>query len=159
MSLQCIRANDVMTVKRLRHYWPLPVSGGFPSQRIRIARCAVRPCEYSKKGADQRKHQSSASSAFVWEASDTENVSILWRHHVFVQEEYESANASVYMCSLAEFRAPFDNPTSPVIKVGLRLLSITDHTMPVTTYGTYEEYLTSEYKTPIMNYMMSRVCV
>ena len=38
-------------------------------------------------GADQRKHQSSASLAFVWRihrgqvASNPENVSILWRHH------------------------------------------------------------------------------
>ena len=44
-------------------------------------------------GADQRKHQSSASLAFVWGihrgpdefppqmASDGENVSIWWRHH------------------------------------------------------------------------------
>ena len=46
-------------------------------------------------GADQRKHQSSASLAFVWgihrgpvnsppqRASNAENVSIWWRHHVF----------------------------------------------------------------------------
>ena len=41
-------------------------------------------------GADQRKHQSSASLAFVWVtgefpaqmASNAENVSIWWRHHV-----------------------------------------------------------------------------
>ena len=34
-------------------------------------------------GADQRKHQSSASLAFVWEkASNAENVSIWWRHHM-----------------------------------------------------------------------------
>ena len=40
-------------------------------------------------GADQRKHQSSASLAFVWEthwwpaqsASNAKNVSIWWRHH------------------------------------------------------------------------------
>ena len=43
-------------------------------------------------GADQRKHQSSASLAFVWEftgdrwiptqmASNAENVSMWWRHH------------------------------------------------------------------------------
>ena len=43
-------------------------------------------------GADQRKHQSPASLAFVWvlpvtgefpaqRASNTENVSIWWRHH------------------------------------------------------------------------------
>ena len=37
-------------------------------------------------GADQRKHQSSASLAFVREipaqmASNAENVSIWWRHH------------------------------------------------------------------------------
>ena len=39
-------------------------------------------------GADQRKHQSSASLAFVgeftgdwWTASNAENVSIWWRHH------------------------------------------------------------------------------
>ena len=34
--------------------------------------------------ADQRKHQSSASLAFVQMASYAENVSIWWRHHVFV---------------------------------------------------------------------------
>ena len=38
-------------------------------------------------GADQRKHQSSASLAFVWgihrsPASNVDNVSIWWRHHV-----------------------------------------------------------------------------
>ena len=38
-------------------------------------------------GADQRKHQSSASLAFVrgmhqWPVSNAENVSILWRYHV-----------------------------------------------------------------------------
>ena len=41
-------------------------------------------------GADQSKHQSSASLAFVWGihrgpaqmASNAENVSIWWRHHV-----------------------------------------------------------------------------
>ena len=49
-------------------------------------------------GADQRKHQSSASLAFVWGihreftgefpaqmASNTENVSIWWSHHVNIQ--------------------------------------------------------------------------
>ena len=50
----------------------------------------VYPTVYS--GADQRKHQSSASLAFVREltgefsaqmASNEENVSIWWRHHVF----------------------------------------------------------------------------
>ena len=36
-------------------------------------------------GADQSKHQSSASLAFVWlnMASNAENVSIWWRHHGF----------------------------------------------------------------------------
>ena len=45
---------------------------------------------YSNVYADQRKHQSSASLAFVWGigefpahmASNAENVSIWWRHHV-----------------------------------------------------------------------------
>ena len=59
-------------------------------------------------GADQRKHQSSASLAFVWGihrgggggggggggefpaqmASNAENVSIWWRHHVFERTTY-----------------------------------------------------------------------
>ena len=39
----------------------------------------VYPAVYS--GADQRKHQSSVSLAFV-QASNAENVSIWWRHHV-----------------------------------------------------------------------------
>ena len=33
-------------------------------------------------GADQRKHQSSASLAFAQMASNAENISIWWRHHV-----------------------------------------------------------------------------
>ena len=42
--------------------------------------------------ADQSKHQSSASLAFVWEftaqmASNAENVSIWWRHHGQAQME------------------------------------------------------------------------
>ena len=52
--------------------------------------------------ADQRKHQSSASLAFVQEihcwpvdsphkgpASNTENISIWWRHHVFIYIKQE----------------------------------------------------------------------
>ena len=49
-------------------------------------------------GADQRKHQSSASLAFVWGpvtgefpaqmASNAENVSIWWRHHVLYLRRY-----------------------------------------------------------------------
>ena len=37
-------------------------------------------------GADQSKHQSSASLAFVWGqmASNAENASIWWRHHDYV---------------------------------------------------------------------------
>ena len=40
-------------------------------------------------GADQSKHQSSASLAFVWEfpaqmASNADKVSIWWRHHVIM---------------------------------------------------------------------------
>ena len=48
----------------------------------------------------------------------------------------------VYMCSVAEFRAPFVDPTSPVIKAGLRLLSIAEYTTPLTKYGMYAEYVT-----------------
>ena len=36
---------------------------------------------------DQRKHQSSASLAFAQRASNAENVSIFWRHHVPVLRE------------------------------------------------------------------------
>ena len=53
--------------------------------------------------ADQRKHQSSASLAFVWEftgtgefpaqrASYAENVSIWWRHHVYPDSKVHEAN-------------------------------------------------------------------
>ena len=55
--------------------------------------------------ADQRKHQSSASLAFVWEftgtgefptqrASYAENVSIWWRHHVCLRLVYKSSYRS-----------------------------------------------------------------
>ena len=58
-------------------------------------------------GADQRKHQSSASLAFVWGihrdrwippqmASNTENVSIWWRHHdhtCIIRGAFEISNA------------------------------------------------------------------
>ena len=48
-------------------------------------------CSTVGSGANQRKHQSSASLVFVWvihrwiprpKASNAENVSIWWRHHV-----------------------------------------------------------------------------
>ena len=56
-------------------------------------------------GLDQRKHQSSASLAFVWEftgdrwiprtkASNAENVSIWWRHHVILQRSLISLSTS-----------------------------------------------------------------
>ena len=40
-------------------------------------------------GADRRKYQSSASLAFV--ASNAENVSIWWRHHVWCWQKYATA--------------------------------------------------------------------
>ena len=45
-------------------------------------------CSTVGSGADQRKHQSSVSLAFVGEfptqqASNAENISIWWRHHVY----------------------------------------------------------------------------
>ena len=51
-------------------------------------------------GADQRKHQSSESPAFVrgihripaQMACNAENVSIRWRHHVFGIESFPKAN-------------------------------------------------------------------
>ena len=51
----------------------------------------------SYSGADQRKHQSSASLVFVrgipsefpaHMASNADNVSILWRHHGYSREEH-----------------------------------------------------------------------
>ena len=39
-------------------------------------------------GVDQRKHQSSASLAFMQMASNAENVSIWWRHHGIVMLGY-----------------------------------------------------------------------
>ena len=53
-------------------------------------------------GADQRKHQSSASLAFVWgihrtgefpaqRASNAENASIWWRHHGYINSMARSA--------------------------------------------------------------------
>ena len=44
-----------------------------------ISLVIVYSTDYSD--ADQRNHQSSASLAFVQMASNTENVSIWWRHH------------------------------------------------------------------------------
>ena len=55
---------------------------------------ASNVCSIVGSGADQRKHQSSASLAFVWwpvtgefpeqRASNAENVSIWWRHHLAI---------------------------------------------------------------------------
>ena len=42
-------------------------------------------CTTVCSGVDQRKHQSSASLAFVQRACNAENVSIWWRHHVTVE--------------------------------------------------------------------------
>ena len=58
--------------------------GTMPSQITSLM--IIYPTVYS--GADQSKHQSSASLAFVCRefpaqmASNVENVSIWWRHHV-----------------------------------------------------------------------------
>ena len=58
-------------------------------------------------GADQRKHQSSASLAFVREltgefpaqmASDAENVSIWWRHHDFTLEAEDLIHGMCVRC-------------------------------------------------------------
>ena len=64
--------------------------------------------------ADQRKHQSSASLAFVWEFTGTgefpaqranyaENVSIWWRHHVFVVMDLLSENDYGIQCLKARY--------------------------------------------------------
>ena len=52
-------------------------------------------------GADQRKHQSSASLAFVWVmwiptkmASNAEDISIWWRHHVSVAHDTSFGDVS-----------------------------------------------------------------
>ena len=64
-------------------------------------------------GVNQRKHQSSAPLAFVWEirefpaqmASNAENVSIWWRHHV-VGHEWHYSTGMPYFCRvLVDFGA------------------------------------------------------
>ena len=68
----------------LNHYDDV-IKGSIASQITSLA--SVYSVVYS--GADQRKHQSSASLAFVQgihrsrRASNAENASIWWRHHVF----------------------------------------------------------------------------
>ena len=68
-------------------------------------------------GADQRKHQSSASLAFVqgihrdrWippqMASNAENVSIWWRHHVVFEEDLSSHTATTQQEHWLKFDLP-----------------------------------------------------
>ena len=72
----------------MQHHYDDVRMGAIASQITSLA--IVYSAFYS--GVDQRKHQSSASLAFVWEftgtgefpaqrASYVENVSIWWRHH------------------------------------------------------------------------------
>ena len=82
--------------------------------------------------ADQRKHQSSASLAFVWGihrdrwitrtmAGNAENVSISWRHHVIVMV----AMLYVYLDSVLDlsktsrytWRAPYIFPKSLILRM------------------------------------------
>ena len=70
---------------------------------------------------DQRKHQNSASLAFVWGifpaqmASNAENVSIWWRHHARRLTDYMQANVHQVLCHaprrccLCDHTPPCDN--------------------------------------------------
>ena len=85
---------DGMVVKWNDHY-DNAIMGAMASQitSLRIVYSTV----YS--GADQSKHQSSASLAFVWGipaqmASNAENVSIWWRHHEYWKLKLEWTSTS-----------------------------------------------------------------
>ena len=89
----------------LYHYGDI-IMGTMASQITSLA--IVYSTVYS--GADQRKHQSSASLAFVWGSefpaqmsSNAENASIWWRHHDYLHAGPFSTNAQRLTWTRMEF--------------------------------------------------------
>ena len=66
-----------------------------------------------QSGTDQRKHQSSASLAAQM-ASDTENVSIWWRHHVSLRNNSIARKGRLQRCDPHQTSRTHTHPDSKV---------------------------------------------
>lgn len=64
------------------------------------------------------------------EASHVTNMSDIWKsfvdQNIITEEEFQATNFPIRWRTVDEFKAPFEDPQSSVVKAGLRLVSITD---------------------------------
>ena len=74
-------------------------------------------------GADQSKHQSSASLAFVWGIHrNAENVSIWWRHHVFLNGVVVTHSRTFFMVTSQARGQSYDTPSASEIYAKWRII-------------------------------------